>query len=126
MQHVKTQSGARSDPLTSAGWRATMALSLGVVLLAAGLGYATYLLSVSGRGRSELGLLRSIGFSRSQILWLLGFEHLAVAAVGLGVGTWVGLRVSRIMVSSVTVTEQGERVLPPFVLNVASAFNSGY
>ena len=114
---LETQlAAARSDPLTSAGWRATMVLSLAVVLLATGLGYLTYLLSISGRGSSELGFLRSIGFSRSQITWLLGFEHLAVGAVGLGLGTWVGLYISRIMVSSVTVTASGERVLPPFVL----------
>ena len=105
-----------SDPLTSAGWRAMMGLALVLVLLAAGIGYSTYLLSIAGRGRSELGFLRSIGFSRIQVVLLLGFEHLAVAAVGLGLGTWVGMTVSRLMVSSVTVTERGEQILPPFVL----------
>ena len=107
---------ARTDPLTSAGWRATMVLSLGVVLLAAGLGYLTFVLSVAGKARSELGFLRSMGFSRAQISWLMGFEHLAIGILGLGLGTWVGLRASQLLVSSVSVTDNGDRMVPPFVL----------
>ena len=111
-----------SDPLTSAGWRATVLLSMGIALMAAGLGYVTYLLTTAGRGLGELGFLRSIGFSRAQIAGLLAFEHLSVAVVGLTLGTWVGLGISGILVSSVSVTEGGEDVLPPYVLTTDWAF----
>ena len=86
------------------------------MLLAAGLGYVTFLLGVVSRNRGEIGFLQSIGFSRLQVLGLLGFEHLAILAAGLGLGTWAGLRMSSLMVSSVNVTEGGDQVLPPFVL----------
>ena len=39
-----------------------------------------------------------------------------VALIGLGVGTWAGFQMSRMMVSSVAVTDGGGRVLPPFIL----------
>ena len=108
----------RVDPLTSPSWKATVIVALGIVLIAAGLGYVTYLLAVAGRSSDEMGFLQSVGFSRFQVIGLLAFEHLAVAAVGLGLGTWAGLLVSRLMVSSVAVTERGEQVLPPFVLMI--------
>ena len=106
----------RLDPLTTAGWRSLVLLSLGIVLLAAGLGYATYLLSFASRSRGEMGFLQSLGISRRQLMGLLGFEHLAIALIGLGLGTWAGFQASRLMVSSVAVTETGEQVVPPFIL----------
>lgn len=117
VQELQSQlDSVRLDPLASAGWRATVFFSLGIVLLAAGLGYVTFLLGVVSRNRGEIGFLQSIGFSRLQVLGLLGFEHLAILAAGLGLGTWAGLRMSSLMVSSVNVTEGGDQVLPPFVL----------
>ena len=107
---------AQTDPLTTAGWESLVAISLGVVLLAAGLGYVTYLLAFSDRSRGEMGILQSLGFSRRQLMGLLGFEHLTMAVAGLGLGTWAGFQMSDLMVSSVAVTEKGEEVFPPFVL----------
>ena len=91
-------------------------LSLSVVILAAGLGYITYLLSFALRSKSEMGYLQSLGISHRQLMGLLGFEHVAIAAAGLGLGTWAGYQTSRLMVSSLAVTETGDRVVPPFIL----------
>ena len=107
---------ARTDPLAGAGWRSMVLLSLSVVILAAGLGYVTYLLSFALRSKSEMGYLQSLGISHRQLMGLLGFEHLAIAAAGLGLGTWAGYQTSRLMVSSLAVTETGDRVVPPFIL----------
>ena len=107
---------ARLDPLTAAGWRSMVVLSLSVVVLAAVMGYATHLLSFAARSQSEMGFLKSLGFSRRQLLGLMGFEHLAIVAMGLGLGTVAGFQMSRTMVSVVSVTETGERAVPPFLL----------
>ncbi|MCX8214962.1 MAG: ABC transporter permease, partial [SAR202 cluster bacterium] len=83
--------------------------------LAGGLGYGTYLLSSSDDGHQESDVLRSAGFTGWQLGWLLAIEHLAVAVVGLGVGTWTGLQMSSLMASSVAVTANGQPIVPPVV-----------
>ena len=104
------------DPLISAGWRTMVLAALAVVLFISGLGYVVYLLAYSDRSVGEMASLRSLGFSQLQTIGLVGFEHLLVAFTGLGLGTWAGFQLSRMIVSSVAVTDAGGRVLPPFVL----------
>ena len=36
--------------------------------------------------------------------------------MGLGLGTWAGFQMSRLMVSSLSIDETGDRVVPPFIL----------
>ena len=107
----------RLDPLATAGWRALVLLSLGIVLLAGTFGYVTYLLLFANRSQTEIGFLQSLGLSRVQLMGLLGFEHLTVVATGLALGSWAGLQMSRLMVSALAVTEEGEQVVPPFILS---------
>ena len=105
----------RLDPMVTAGWRAMVLLSIGIIVLTAGIGYMTYLLSLARRSRGETGFLRCLGLSGHQLSRLLGIEHLVVAAVGIGLGTWAGFQISTLMVSSVAVTETGKPVIPPFL-----------
>ena len=104
------------DPLISAGWRTIALVALGVIMFISGLGYVVYLLAFAERSVGEMGSLRSLGFSRTQTIGLIGLEHMLVALIGLGVGTWAGFQMSRMVVSSVAVTDGGGRVLPPFIL----------
>ena len=104
------------DPLSSAGWNAMVVLALAVAVLSAAFGYVTYLLLFAAHSRSEMGFLQSLGLSRLQVLALLGFEHLAIAAIGVGLGTWAGFQMSRLIVSPLAVTERGEPLIPPFIL----------
>ena len=104
------------DPLTTAGWRSLSTLAIGVLIVTAGLGYAIYMVAFGGHGRSETGFLRALGLSRRQMLGLIGFEHMTIAAIGLGLGTWTGFQMSRIMVSAVAIDEAGDDVVPPFIL----------
>ena len=106
----------QTDPLISAGWRTIVLVALGVIMFISGLGYIVYLLAFAERSMGEMGSLRSLGFSRVQTIGLVGLEHMLVALIGLGVGTWAGFQMSRMMVSSVAVTDSGGRVLPPFIL----------
>ena len=104
------------DPLISAGWRTIALVALGVILFIAGLGYVVYLLAFAELSIGEMGALRSLGFSRVQTIALIALEHMLVALIGLGVGTWAGFQMSRMMAASVAVTDSGGRVLPPFIL----------
>ena len=60
--------------------------------------------------------MRSLGMSRRQLSGLLSLEHVVVVVMGLSLGTWSGIEMSRRMVASVAVTDQGDAVLPPFSL----------
>ena len=104
------------DPLTTAGWRSLSMLAIAVLVLTAGLGYAIYMVAFGGHSRSETGFLRALGLSRRQLLGLIGFEHISIAVIGLGLGTWTGFQMSRIMVSAVAIDTEGADVVPPFIL----------
>jgi hypothetical protein len=109
-------SAVARDPLTTAGWRSISLLALGILVLTAGLGYMTYMVASAGHSRSEIAFLRSLGLSPRQLLGLMGFEHISIAVIGLGLGTWAGFQMSRLMVSVVAIDEKGDDVVPPFVL----------
>ena len=106
----------RLDPLITAGWKAMVILSIGIVILTSGLGYVTYLLAFADRSRAEIGSLQSLGLSRLQTVGLISLEHLVILVVGLGLGSWAGFQMSTLMVESVAVTENGSAVVPPFIL----------
>ena len=91
-------------------------LAIAVIIFAATLGYVTYLLAFADRSLSEMGFLRSLGLSRRQLMGLLILEHLVIVVVGLVLGTITGWVMSDLMVQSVAVTEDGRRILPPFIL----------
>ena len=106
----------RRDPLQNAGWRALVFMALAVVLLAAIFGYVAYMLLVGESSEHETGFLQSLGLSKVQLLGLLSCEHLTVVALGLGVGTWAGFQMSRLMVAPLAVSDVGQSIVPPFVL----------
>ena len=112
----------RLDPLIAAGWRAMVVVAAAIIIVTAGLGYVTYLLSFFDRHRREIGFLRTLGLTRRQIVGLIGLEHVVVALIGLGLGTWAGFQMSELMVSSISITERGRSVLPPFILGTDWSF----
>ena len=106
----------RLDPFISAGWRPMVVLSVVVGVVAAAFGYVSYLLLFAGRGESEIVSMMSIGLSRWQRTVLLGLEHIAIAAIGVALGTWAGFQTSELMVSPLAVTNEGAELVPPFIL----------
>ena len=60
--------------------------------------------------------------SSRQLSALLVSQHSVIVLMGMALGTWSGLEMSRRMVSSVAVTDQGQAVLPPFSLITDWAF----
>ena len=105
-----------ADPLISAGWRTMVLVAMAVILFIASLGYIVYLLAFTDGSISEMASLRSLGFNQAQTIGLIGLEHILIAFIGLGLGTWAGYQMSRMMVASVTITDGGGHVLPPFIL----------
>ena len=100
------------DPFVSAGWKPMQFLAPAIGGLAAAVGYVTYLLLFTKRSWHDMGFLHVIGLSRHQLRGLLGFQHLSMAAVGVGLGTWAGSYMSRLLVSPLAVTETGLPVGP--------------
>ena len=108
--------GLQLNPFVAAGWRPMTILSPAIAVFAAAVGYVTYLLLFAKKSAVEIGSLRTLGLTRGQLLRLLGFEHLAIAAIGIGLGTWAGFQMSRLTVSPLAITETGLPVTPPFIL----------
>jgi ABC-type lipoprotein release transport system permease subunit len=111
-----TLESIRRNPFSSAGWSGAVLLSLFVVILSASFGYGSYLLLFAIKSKYEVGFLKAIGLSRFQMVSALGFEHLGIAGLAVGVGVWTGIQMSKLMVSPLAITENGQPVVPPFVL----------
>ena len=86
----------------------------GVALVSA-LGFIVYAYLSARERQLEFAILRTLGFSFRQIVMLIGFEQIFIIVTGMGIGTWVGMRLSAVMMPFLQFTERGERVLPPFV-----------
>jgi len=106
----------RLDPLVTAGWRPIVLMSPIIVVLVVTFGYVAYLLLFAAHSESEMGILKTFGLSRIQLLGLAGFEHLAIVSLGVGLGTWAGFQASKLIVDPLVITESGERVVPPYIL----------
>ena len=106
----------KADPLVAAGWGGVLLIAFVGVILVSGLGFVVYAY-LSARGRHlEFAILRTLGFSWKQIIALICFEQVFVIGIGMGVGTLLGSRLSRIMMPFLQLTEKGQTVVPPFVL----------
>ncbi len=104
------------NPLVTAGWRAVAIASAAVVVFTAVAGIVTYLLFFSDANRGEMGVVRALGLAHRQMISLLAVEHVLIAIVGMGLGTWAGLRMSSMMVPLVSLAESGGEVLPPILV----------
>ncbi|MCK9485095.1 MAG: ABC transporter permease [Dehalococcoidia bacterium] len=109
----------QEDPLIAAGWSGILAISFGAVLLLSAIGFIVYSYLTAQERGLEFAILRTLGFSKPQILSVVLFEHLFVIATGMGLGTLVGLRVGSIMMGFLATDETGAAVAPPFILGVS-------
>lgn len=104
------------DPLVVAGWRGISYVSIAMAGIAAAFGYFTYLAAHAYRTRRESALLSSMGMKASTFGRLVLIEHAIVTVLGIGIGVASGWYVSRIAVSSLTFTQSGGELLPPFIM----------
>ena len=104
------------DPLVVAGWRGISIVSIVMAGIAAAFGYITYLAAHAQRTRKDSALLSSMGMKVSSFGTLVLIEHAMVAMMGMVIGIVSGWYVSRLAVSSLTFTQSGGELLPPFVM----------
>ncbi|MBI4338019.1 MAG: hypothetical protein HY683_09370 [Chloroflexi bacterium] len=113
VQEVRRLAG---DPLIAGGWRGLGLLALIGLGGALVLGWALHSALMVQQSRTELVVLRALGFSGRQVGLLLGAEALAVAATGIvagfGLGTWLG----RWTLGYVRLTAGSAPPVPPPVL----------
>jgi len=107
-----------TDPLAAAGWGGMLTIAFLGVILVSSLGFIVYSYLSAQSRQLDFAILRTLGFSLRQIMGLVCFEQLFIIIVGMGLGTIIGERLSYIMMPFLQLTEQGEQVLPPFILTV--------
>jgi len=108
----------KDDPLAGAAWKGVLLISLLGVILISSLGFLVYSYLSAQARQLDFAVLRAIGFSRRQIFGLLTFEQLVIVIFGLALGIITGERLSTIMMPFLQLTEQGAKVLPPFILSI--------
>ncbi len=108
----------KDDPLAGAAWKGVLLISLLGVVLISSLGFLVYSYLTAQARQLDFAVLRAIGFSRRQIFGLLTFEQMIIIIIGLALGIITGEKLSTTMMPFLQLTEQGSRVLPPFVLSI--------
>jgi ABC-type antimicrobial peptide transport system permease subunit len=106
----------KSDPLVAAGWAGILLIAFVGVVLVSGLGFIVYAYLAARSRHLEFAVLRTLGFSWKQIISLVCLEQVFVIGLGMGIGTLLGSRLSRIMMPFLQLTEKGEVVIPPFAI----------
>jgi ABC-type antimicrobial peptide transport system permease subunit len=106
----------KSDPLVAAGWAGILLIAFVGVVVVSGLGFIVYAYLAARSRHLEFAILRTLGFSWKQIISLVCLEQIFVIGLGMGIGTLLGSRLSRIMMPFLQLTEKGETVVPPFTI----------
>ena len=105
----------RADPFISAGWRGALNIAFVAVLITSLLGFGVYAYMLAQQRRMEFGLLSSMGLSPIALASVVLLEQAVVVVIGLGLGGWIGYELTSLLMPYLGLTEEGARVLPPFV-----------
>ena len=107
------------DPLVAAGWEGILFISFAAILLLSAIGFLIYSYLTAQKRTLEFAVLRTMGFSRRQIATVVGFEQAFVIFLGMAAGTLLGIRLGSLMIRYMGLTETGEDVVPPMLLQVS-------
>ena len=118
VDRAKLLEAQAADPLIAASWQGILFLCFAAVLLLSALGFITHS-GLSAQARSlEFAILRTMGMSGKQIIGVVAFEQCFVIAAGVAAGTLLGFPLSRLMIDSMGINEQGVAALPPLLSRV--------
>ena len=106
------------DPLVSAGWRALLGIAFLTVLIVSAVGFLVHArVSFDGR-RTELALLRTIGLSMKQLLFLVVLEQLLVIGVAISLGAFMGARMGATIMPYLASSGENAIVVPPMAVHI--------
>lgn len=106
------------DPLVSAGWRALLGIAFFTVLIVSAVGFLVHAkVSFDGR-RAELALLRTIGLSMKQLLFLVVLEQVLVIGVAVALGIFMGSRMGTTIMPYLANSGENAVVVPPMAVHI--------
>jgi putative ABC transport system permease protein len=108
----------KNDPLAGAAWGGVLLIAFLGVIFVSSLGFIVYSYLSAQKRQLDFAILKTLGFSLRQIIGLVCLEQLFIIVAGISLGTITGERLNYIMMPFLQLTEEGARVLPPFILTV--------
>ena len=115
---VQFLADSQVDPLVEAGWRALLFMAFAAILILSGLGFLVHAYVAFRSREVQFALMRTIGFSKRQLIVLVWLEQALVIVAGMALGTWMGGRLGAIVMPYLGHDDQGSQVLPPFVMEI--------
>ena len=82
-----------NNPLVNAGWGGLLLLMFFALVLASASGVMLYCYADSVERKAEYAILRTLGFTKSQLNGVVWFNLLLVMIFGIGVGTIAGYQI---------------------------------
>ncbi|MDP6421266.1 MAG: FtsX-like permease family protein [SAR202 cluster bacterium] len=114
----KRLADSQVDPLAKSGWSALLVIAFVAALVTSAVGFLVHAY-VSARAREgQFALMRTMGFSMRQLVSLVLLEQVLLIAVGMALGTWMGGRLSKLIMPFLGHDSFGTKIVPPFVVEV--------
>lgn len=105
-----------ADPTLVASGSGILLVAAAAVLALAAAGFVVTAAIAVGARRTEFAVLRALGITPRQVLRSLLLEWGVLAMAGVALGAVLGRQIAGVMLSSLSVTPAGTRVVPPFVV----------
>jgi|TARA_B100002003_G_C13830537_1_gene408256 ABC-type antimicrobial peptide transport system permease subunit len=118
MDQEQRLDGLSIDPLTVAGWNVMSQVALWIGLSTLILAYVSFMKTHTKEMLKESTLFNSIGVGKIRRTRILLMENLVIVVFGVLGGVVSGLFTSIITLNSVTRSYFGEKLLPPYILQI--------
>ena len=106
------------DPLVAAGWKALLGIAFLTVLIVSAIGFLVHAKVSFNDRRSELALLRTIGLSMKQLLFLVVLEQLIVIGIAVALGIFMGMRMGTTIMPYLASSGANAMVVPPMAIEI--------
>ena len=110
------------DPLAKAGWTALLFIAFSTVLILSGVGFLVHSYISFKQREKQFSLLRTLGFSMNQLATVVALEHILVICIGMALGTWMGARITSIIMPFLGHDALGYAIVPPFTMEISWGF----
>jgi hypothetical protein len=115
---AKRLSDSQLDPLAKSGWSALVFIAFAAALITSATGFLVHAYVSMRTREGQFALMRTIGFSVKQLIALVWIEQVLLIALGMALGTWMGGRLSRVIMPFLGHDDLGNQVVPPFIIEV--------